>query len=104
MRVLVEKPLARSVAEADELLAAARARGRDRWRSATPSASIRRSRRRAPHLTRRGSSRCTGSGTFPDRSLDIDVVFDLMIHDLDVDAVDRRSRRSRRSTPSACRC
>ena len=23
-------------------------------------------------------------GTFPDRSLDIDVVFDLMIHDLDV--------------------
>ena len=31
---------------------------------------------------RRGSSKCTDGG-FPERSLDIDVVFDVMIHDLD---------------------
>jgi predicted dehydrogenase len=39
--VLVEKPMARTLAEADEMLAAARASGR-RWRWATPSASTRR--------------------------------------------------------------
>ena len=42
-------------------------------------------------------------GTFPERSLDIDVVFDLMIHDLDLvlDIVGSGSPPSRRS---ACRC
>ena len=43
-------------------------------------------------------------GTFPERSLDIDVVFDLMIHDLDVMLSRRSVATSRRSTRSACRC
>ena len=38
----------------------------------------------AAHLASRASSRSTASGTFPERSLDIDVIFDLMIHDLDL--------------------
>ncbi len=55
-----------------------------RWPSATPSGSILQWRRRVALLRRRGSSKCHRLGTFPDRSLDIDVVFDLMIHDIDV--------------------
>ena len=43
-------------------------------------------------------------GTFPERSLDIDVVFDLMIHDLDVVLVAGARPRSSRSKRSACRC
>ncbi len=38
--------------------------------------------RRRP--ARRASSRCTGWATFSPRSLDVDVVLDLMIHDLDL--------------------
>jgi predicted dehydrogenase len=37
-----------------------------------------------PLLTSPRFIECHRLGTFPDRSLDIDVVFDLMIHDLDV--------------------
>ena len=43
-------------------------------------------------------------GTFPERSLDIDVVFDLMIHDLDMILVDRWIRRSLPLMQWACRC
>ena len=82
--VLVEKPMARSLAEADELIAAARASGAtlavghtERYNPAVAAVRPLRDRRR-------GSSKSTGSARFPDRSLDIDVVFDLMIHDLDV--------------------
>ena len=42
-------------------------------------------------------------GTLPERSLDIDVVLDLMIHDLDLDA-EPGAERGAASKPSASRC
>jgi predicted dehydrogenase len=80
---LVEKPLARTLAEADALLAASAA-GRallavghtERFNPAVAAA--------APLLTDPRFIEVHRLGTFPERSLDIDVVFDLMIHDLDV--------------------
>jgi len=81
--VLVEKPLARSVAEADTLIAAARVRGvhlgvghTERFNPAVVAAR--------PLLTHPRFIEAHRLGTFPERSLDIDVVFDLMIHDLDL--------------------
>ena len=81
--VLIEKPLARSVTEADVLLAAARARGvmlavghTERFNPAMVAA------REHIHVPR--FVEVHRLGTFPERSLDIDVVFDLMIHDLDI--------------------
>jgi predicted dehydrogenase len=81
--VLVEKPLARSVADADVLLAAARERGvmvavghTERFNPAVAAAR--------PHLGVPRFIEVHRLGTFPERSLDIDVVFDLMIHDLDL--------------------
>jgi predicted dehydrogenase len=83
LHVLVEKPLARSVADADRLIAAARACGvqlaaghTERFNPAVVAAR--------PHLTQPRFIEAHRLGTFPERSLDIDVVFDLMIHDLDV--------------------
>lgn len=81
--VLVEKPMAVSVAEADDLLAAAAATGAvlavghtERYnpaiRAVTPLVT-------APRFIE--VHRLSG---FPERSLDVDVVFDVMIHDLDV--------------------
>jgi len=81
--VLIEKPLARSLAEADALVALARARGAtlavghtERFNPAVTAAR--------PLLTAPRFIEGHRLGTFPDRSLDIDVVFDLMIHDIDV--------------------
>ena len=81
--VLIEKPLARSVPETDVLLAAARARGvtlavghTERFNPAVVAA---RQHIRVPRFVE-----VHRLGTFPERSLDIDVVFDLMIHDLDI--------------------
>lgn len=81
--VLVEKPMARSLDEADALLNAARASGAtlavghtERYNPAI--AAI------LPHVTTPRFIEVHRLGAFPDRSLDIDVVFDLMIHDLDV--------------------
>ena len=81
--VLVEKPLTRTVAEADTLLETAAAGGgvlavghTERFNPALTTA--------LPHISRPGFVEVHRLGTFPDRSLDIDVVFDLMIHDLDV--------------------
>jgi predicted dehydrogenase len=81
--VLVEKPMARSVAEADELIAAAAKEGAilgvgqtERFNPAVAAAR--------PLLTDPRFIEVHRLGTFPERSLDIDVVFDLMIHDLDV--------------------
>ena len=81
--VLVEKPLASSVADADRLIAAADARGivlaaghTERFNPAVAAALPMVSRPRFVEIHRLGE--------FPERSLDIDVVFDLMIHDLDL--------------------
>ena len=80
---LVEKPIAASLADADALIAAAAARGvalavghTERFNPAVQAAQ--------PLLTDPRFIEVHRLGTFPERSLDIDVVFDLMIHDLDV--------------------
>lgn len=81
--VLIEKPMARSLQEADEILAAARASGAtlavghtERYNPAVAAVM--------PLVTSPRFIEVHRLGAFPDRSLDIDVVFDLMIHDLDI--------------------
>jgi len=81
--VLVEKPMARSLAEADAMIAAAAKAGvcfavgqTERFNPAVEAAR--------PLLADPRFVEVHRLGTFPERSLDIDVVFDLMIHDLDV--------------------
>ena len=81
--VLVEKPMARSLDEADAMIVAARNAGlalavghTERFNPAVATAR--------PLLTDPRFIEVHRLGTFPERSLDIDVVFDLMIHDLDV--------------------
>ena len=81
--VLVEKPLARNAPEAQKMIDAAAASGAvfgvghtERYNPAV--AAVR------PLLDHPRFIEVHRLGTFPDRSLDIDVVFDLMIHDLDV--------------------
>ena len=81
--VLVEKPMARTLAEADELIAVARASGAtlavghtERYNPAVHAV--------LPLVTSPRFIEVHRLGVFPDRSLDIDVVFDLMIHDLDI--------------------
>ncbi len=81
--VLVEKPMARTLAEADAMIAAAVKAGvafgvgqTERFNPAVEAAR--------PLLTDPRFVEVHRLGTFPERSLDIDVVFDLMIHDLDV--------------------
>jgi predicted dehydrogenase len=81
--VLVEKPLARTLKEADRMIAAACASG--------ATLAVGHTERHNPAV-RAASTIVTDPrfievhrlGTFPERSLDIDVVFDLMIHDLDI--------------------
>ena len=81
--VLVEKPMARSLAEAEAMITAAREAGAglavghtERFNPAVEAAR--------PLLADPRFIEVHRLGTFPERSLDIDVVFDLMIHDLDV--------------------
>ena len=81
--VLVEKPIAASLHEADTLLAAAEQRGvivatghTERFNPAVAAA--------LPLIADPRFIEIHRLGTFPERSLDIDVVFDLMIHDLDL--------------------
>ena len=81
--VLVEKPLARDVGEADRMIDAAARAGTilavghtERHNPAVALAST--------HLADPRFVEVHRLGTFPERSLDIDVVFDLMIHDLDI--------------------
>jgi predicted dehydrogenase len=83
VHVLVEKPMTTTIADADRLLELARRRGvvlavghTERFNPAVERVQslIREPRFIEVHRL----------GTFPERSLDIDVVFDLMIHDLDV--------------------
>ncbi len=81
--VLIEKPLARSLAEADDLIAAAGRSGAilaaghtERFNPAVAAV--------LPLVTSPRFIEVHRLGVFPERSLDIDVVFDLMIHDLDI--------------------
>ena len=81
--VLVEKPIASSVDDADRLVDAADRRGvtlaaghTERFNPAVAAA--------LPLVTDPRFVEIHRLGTFPERSLDIDVVFDLMIHDLDL--------------------
>jgi predicted dehydrogenase len=80
---LLEKPMTRTLAEADDLVALAAATGTplaightERFNPAVVAA--------LPLVNAPGFAEVHRLGTFPERSLDIDVVFDLMIHDLDV--------------------
>jgi predicted dehydrogenase len=81
--VLVEKPMARTLGEADAMIAAAAQAGvvlavghTERFNPAVSAAGDLLADPRFIEVHRLGA--------FPERSLDIDVVFDLMIHDLDV--------------------
>ena len=81
--VLVEKPLASSVAEADTLIALSKEHGRicqaghlERFNPAV--------RATWPLLTRPMFFEVHRLSVFTPRSLDVDVVLDLMIHDLDI--------------------
>ena len=81
--VLVEKPLASTVADADRLIEAASRRGvvlaaghTERFNPAVEAA--------LPFVSRPMFVEVHRLGAFPERSLDIDVIFDLMIHDLDL--------------------
>ena len=81
--VLIEKPLAFSLAEADEIIAAAKKQQRvaqvghlERFNPAV--------RATLPLITRPMFFEVHRLSVFTQRSLDVDVVLDLMIHDLDI--------------------
>lgn len=81
--VLVEKPMTRSLDEADRMIEAAQAGGAvlavghtERFNPAVEAA--------LPHVTAPKFIEVHRLSPFPERSLDIDVIFDLMIHDLDI--------------------
>ena len=83
VHVLVEKPMARSLAEADDMIQTAAKAGAilavgqtERFNPAVAAAR--------PMLSDPRFIEVHRLGTFPERSLDIDVVFDLMIHDVDI--------------------
>jgi predicted dehydrogenase len=83
IHVLVEKPMTASLAEADELVALAERSGAtlaightERFNPAIVAAMQVLDRPRFIEVHRMSG--------FPERSLDIDVVFDVMIHDLDI--------------------
>src|SRR5271170_3433214 len=81
--VLIEKPMAATLAEADELLAAAKRNKRilqvghvERFNPAVVAV--------LPIVNRPLFFEVHRLGVFTPRSLDVDVIFDLMIHDLDI--------------------
>ncbi len=83
VHVLVEKPIARTLAEADRMIAAAAKSGAilqvghaERFNPALLALR--------PHVTNPVYFEIHRVGQFTARSLDIDVVLDLMIHDLDI--------------------
>jgi predicted dehydrogenase len=80
---LIEKPIAPSIADADRLVDAAERGGAmlatghtERFNPAVAAA--------LPIISEPRFIEIHRLGTFPERSLDIDVIFDLMIHDLDL--------------------
>jgi predicted dehydrogenase len=83
IHVLVEKPIARTLAEADQMIAAAAKGGAllqvghlERFNPALVALR--------PHVRQPVYFEIHRVGEFTARSLDIDVVLDLMIHDLDI--------------------
>jgi predicted dehydrogenase len=83
VHTLVEKPVTQTVQEADTLIAAAKRAGvvlavghSERFNPAVAAAR--------PHIKDPRFIEVHRLGTTPERSLDIDVVLDLMIHDLDL--------------------
>ena len=81
--VLVEKPMTRTLEEADELISTARKKGRilqvghvERFNPAVMAVE--------PIVNRPLLFEVHRLGVFTPRSLDIDVIYDLMIHDLDI--------------------
>lgn len=80
---LVEKPMARTLAEADELIACAKRNSRilqvghvERFNPAVLAVE--------PIVSRPLFFEVHRLGVFTPRSLDVDVIYDLMIHDLDI--------------------
>lgn len=83
VHTLVEKPVTQTVSEADALIAAAKRSGvvlavghSERFNPAVAAAR--------PHINDPRFIEVHRLGTRPERSLDVDVVLDLMIHDLDL--------------------
>lgn len=83
VHVLVEKPIARTLAEADEMINAAEKSGAklmvgqlERFNPAIVALH--------PHVTKPLYFEIHRVSPFPNRSLDVDVVLDVMIHDLDM--------------------
>ena len=81
--VLVEKPMASSLADADELIASARRHDRilqvghvERFNPGLAAVQ--------PHVSRPLFFEVHRLGIFSPRSLDVDVIYDVMIHDLDI--------------------
>jgi predicted dehydrogenase len=83
VHVLVEKPMAHTLEEADRLIRAARENDRvlqvGHLERFNPAVSVLRSIVRKPRFFE-----AHRMGLFSPRSLDIDVILDLMIHDLDI--------------------
>ncbi|MGH7724581.1 MAG: Gfo/Idh/MocA family protein [Candidatus Eiseniibacteriota bacterium] len=81
--VLVEKPIADTPAVADRMLAAARKAGRRLFvgHSERFNAAVRVA---LPHLTRAYYVEARRVASFTPRATDVDVVLDLMIHDIDL--------------------
>jgi len=81
--VLVEKPMTRTLDEARTLIAAARTSGAafavGHTERHNPAIGV-----VMPFVSTPRFIEVHRLGVFPDRSLDIDVIFDLMIHDLDI--------------------
>ena len=82
VNVLVEKPIARTLEEADKMIAAAEKSGAklmvghlERFNPAMVALR--------PHVTKPLYFEIHRVSPFPNRSLDVDVVLDVMIHDLD---------------------
>ncbi len=82
VHVLVEKPIALTLTEADKMIAAARSSGAklmvgqlERYNPAMVALR--------PHVTKPLYFEIHRVSPFPNRSLDVDVVLDVMIHDLD---------------------
>ncbi len=83
IHVLVEKPISRTIAEADQMIAASKSGGAvlqvghaERFNPAMVALR--------PHVRNPVYFEIHRVGQFTARSLDIDVVLDLMIHDLDI--------------------